>query len=250
LVAARPSAALVVDERVAELHAAPLAIPGLTVLRVPAGEACKELAHLGHVLEALAAAGLERGSLVVTLGGGATSDLGGLAAALFLRGVDFVACPTTLLAMVDASVGGKTAINLGAGKNLAGVFHQPRSVLADVTTLATLPVAEWRSGLGEVLKTWLVEGAALEPAMDALGADPRSASLDALTELVARCVEAKARVVVADPLEAGQRKALNLGHTFAHAIERVAGFGRVPHGVAVAVGLVLATRYAEKVELL
>lgn len=252
LTSGRPSWALVADRRVAELHGARVPAGCSARFELPAGEDCKELARLGEVLEGLAAAGLERGSLLVTLGGGATSDLGGLAAALYLRGVDFVACPTTLLAMVDAAVGGKTAINLGAGKNLAGAFHQPRAVLADLETLATLPATEWRSGLGEVAKTWLVAGDGLEPALDALGPRPPGEGTDwgALGELIAACVAAKARVVAADEREAGPRKALNLGHTFGHAIERAAGYGRVPHGVAVAVGLVLATEYAARVGLL
>jgi 3-dehydroquinate synthase len=252
LIAERPSAALIADERVAQLHLARLPDGNLPLLRVPAGEACKELSHLGSVLEALAASGLERASLVATLGGGATSDLGGLAAALYLRGVDFVACPTTLLAMVDASVGGKTAINLGAGKNLAGVFHQPRAVLADLDTLATLPAEEWRSGLGEVAKTWLIAGDSLEPALAGVGALPPDEGADwsALGSLITACVQTKARLVAADAREAGPRKALNLGHTFGHAIEHVAGYGRVPHGIAVAVGLGLATRYAARIGLL
>lgn len=252
LVAARPSWALVADGRVAALHGAALPPGAAALVHLPPGEACKDFARLGEVLETLAAAGLERGSLIVTLGGGAASDLGGLAAALFLRGIDCIACPTTLLAMVDASVGGKTAINLAAGKNLAGAFHQPRRVLADVSTLESLPLEEWRSGLGEVAKTWLVAGAELEPLLEGVGPTPPAAGADsaALVALIAACVATKARVVAEDEFEAGPRKTLNLGHTFAHAIEHVAGYGRVRHGVAVAVGLVLASEYAARAGVL
>jgi 3-dehydroquinate synthase len=161
-----------------------------------------------------------------------------------------VQVPTTLLAQVDASVGGKTAVDLAAGKNLAGTFHQPALVLADTETLATLPEVEYRSGLGEVVKSALIEGepalAGLERSLAAITArDP-----DALAEVVERCVRLKAGIVERDPRERGERKKLNLGHTFAHAIERAAGYGAVPHGVAVAVGIALAFRTSRATGLL
>lgn len=243
--------AVLADARVAELHAHRLSgLAGAPRLDVPPGEGSKSLARLGEVLDFLAEAELDRSSCLVTLGGGVAGDLGGLAASLFKRGIAVVHAPTTLLAQVDASVGGKTAINLAAGKNLAGTFHQPRAVFADTETLATLPEDELRSGFGEVVKTALVEGepllALVEESAGALVArDP-----DALERVVAACVRAKARVVADDPRESGPRRALNLGHTFAHGIESVAGYGTVPHGVAVAAGIGLALAAATTLGIL
>lgn len=239
-------AALLVDARVAELHPNALApLADLPRLTLPGGEDTKSVARLGEVLEFLSGARLSRASTVIALGGGVIGDLGGLAASLFKRGCAVVQAPTTLLAQVDASVGGKTAINLAAGKNLAGTFHQPRAVFADTSLLATLAEDELRSGLGEVVKTALIGGevelARLEERADALVArDP-----GALAEIVTDCVRVKARVVAEDPHERGPRRGLNLGHTFGHAIEHAAGFGAVPHGVAVAAGLGLALRAAQ-----
>ncbi|MEO6711342.1 MAG: 3-dehydroquinate synthase [Planctomycetota bacterium] len=238
---------LISDARVHGLHGQTLD-PGAEarVSLLPQGETAKDFEHLARTLEFLAQQGLDRRSCVWTLGGGAIGDLGGLAAALYMRGVAVVHCPTTLLAQVDASVGGKTAVNLSAGKNLAGVFHQPRAVYADTRVLSTLDETEYRSGLGEVLKTALVAGEEL------LGLIEREASRLAardpglLSEVVEACVRTKARIVAADPKEAGARKALNLGHTFAHAIEQSAGFGRVAHGVAVGVGIAIALRAARE----
>ncbi|MCP3919501.1 MAG: 3-dehydroquinate synthase [bacterium] len=233
--------AVVCDERVDELHGTSLlGLEDAPRLRVPGEEASKSFAGLEGVLNFFSSAGLGRGDCVVTLGGGVVSDLGGLAASMYKRGIDVVHAPTTLLSQVDASVGGKTAINLAAGKNLAGTFHQPRAVLADTETLATLPEPELASGFGEVLKTSLIGGetslAKLEELAPALAA--RDAS--ALGEIVADCVAVKARIVAEDPGEQGPRRALNLGHTFAHGIEHAADYGKVPHGVAVAVGIGLA----------
>jgi 3-dehydroquinate synthase len=240
--AARHSGALVLtDETVAGLHLERLgALAGAPVVRLAPGEGAKSMAILERVLDAMCDAELDRDACLVALGGGVVGDLGGLAAALYKRGVAVLQCPTTLLAQVDASVGGKTAVNLAAGKNLAGVFHAPVGVLADSAVLATLPEAELRSGLGEVLKSALLAGeadlAALEAEAEALVArDP-----EALEACVTRCVRLKVRVVAEDPREAGPRRRLNLGHTFGHAIERAAGYGVVPHGVAVAVGISLA----------
>jgi 3-dehydroquinate synthase len=238
---------LISDERVLRLHGNALD-PNGTALRiaVPQGESAKTLSQLELVLEFLAEKRLDRKACLWTLGGGSVLDLGGFAAASYMRGIDVVHCPTTLLAQVDASVGGKTAVNLAAGKNLVGAFHQPRAVYADTRVLATLDEHEFRSGLGEVLKTALVEGeelfALLERDADRLlERDP-----GVLAEVVAACVRVKARIVAADPLERGARKTLNLGHTFAHAIEHCAGFGQVPHGVAVGVGVAIALRAARE----
>lgn len=242
---------LVADARVLELYGARLDdLERTTEIAVGPGEGAKRLSVLERVLEAMAAAGLDRESEVVAFGGGAVCDLGGLAASLWMRGVPVVLLPTTLLAQVDASIGGKTAVNLDAGKNLAGTFWQPRTVLADTATSQTLPEEELRSGLGEVAKTALVEGEELlslvEAAADALVARDGGA----LEEVVAACVRAKARMVATDPHERGPRVHLNLGHTFAHAIEHVAGYGRVPHGVAVAAGLGLALEASRAMGLL
>jgi len=241
--------AVVADAKVAGLHELP-GCEELPCRRVEGGESAKTLGELELLLEFLAEAGLDRSSGVITFGGGMVSDLGGMAAALFKRGVAVWHVPTTLLAQVDASVGGKTAVNLQAGKNLAGVFHQPSGVLVDTETLATLPDEELASGLGEVLKTALIGGETeLERLEQRAGAllqrDP-----DALAEIVADCVTVKARVVESDPTEQGPRAVLNLGHTLGHAIEGAAGYGAVPHGVCVATGIGLALRLSRGAGLL
>ncbi len=239
------SCAVLTDGRVAGLHAAALAgFADAPWIQVPQGERGKTFEELEHVLDEMVNAGLDRSSVLLTLGGGAVSDLGGLAASLFARGIDVVHCPTTLLAQVDAAVGGKTAVNLAAGKNLAGTFHQPRAVFADTDTLATLDDGELRSGLGEVVKSTLL-GAAGLPAL--LDGDPEALDLEAV---VAACAQLKAGVVSADEYEGGARMQLNLGHTFAHAVERVAGYGTIPHGVAVAAGLTLALEASRRLDLL
>ncbi len=243
--------ALLSDERVAPLHARRLTgLERIPRLLIPPGEASKCFARLEEVLDFLAASGLDRGSSLVVLGGGVPGDLGGLAASLYMRGIALVQCPTTLLAQVDASVGGKTAVNLQAGKNLAGTFHQPVAVFADTDVLSTLDEADWRSGLGEVLKTALIEGEELLHLVEQLVEPILARDPADLAEVVERCVRAKARVVASDPEERGPRRALNLGHTFAHAIERVAGFGAIAHGAAVAAGVSLALAASRELGLL
>lgn len=244
-----PSAdALLCDRAVFELHGAGL--PEMPRMELEGGEGAKTLSVLGEALEFCAQAKLSRRSTLMTFGGGTIGDLGGLVASLFKRGMNAVHAPTTLLAQVDASVGGKTAINLEAGKNLAGTFHQPAHVLCDTSVLGTLPEDEWASGLGEVLKTALIAGeedlAALEERAGAL----RERDPAATADTVAACVATKARVVAEDPDERGPRRALNLGHTFAHAIEHTAGYGVIPHGVAVAAGIGLALAASERSGLL
>lgn len=234
--------AVLTDENVEPLYARQHAPSGVPVLSVPAGEDSKTFVVLEHVLDFLAEHALDRKACLVAFGGGVIGDLGGFAASVYQRGIAFAQVPTTLLAQVDSSVGGKTAVNLERGKNLAGTFHQPCVVLADTRVLATLSDDEYRSGLGEVVKTALLEG---EDALLFLERETRSILArdpDVLADLVLRCVKHKAAVVARDPREAGERKTLNLGHTFAHAIEHVAGYGVVPHGIAVGVGLVLAAR--------
>ncbi|MAE28994.1 MAG: 3-dehydroquinate synthase [Planctomycetota bacterium] len=229
------------DDTVRELHGAALeALAEAPTFSLPAGEDGKTLPHLEKALDFMAASGLERNGLVITLGGGSVSDLGGLAASLYKRGISVLHCPTTLLAQVDASVGGKTAVNLAAGKNLAGTFHQPRAVFCDVRTLTTLPPEQCRSGLGEVVKTALLSGYGFFDFLEANHAGLAAGETNLMREVVLRCVRLKAGLVATDETDQGQRQVLNLGHTFAHAIEHVSGYGRVPHGVAVAVGLTLA----------
>jgi 3-dehydroquinate synthase len=238
------------DENVARLHGDRVrGWPHSTLHVVPAGERSKDFATLERVLEAMVQAGLDRKCALVAFGGGVVGDLGGLAASLCLRGIDCVQAPTSLLAMVDSSVGGKTAVNLPGGKNLAGTFHHPRAVYADTELLATLPDEELRAGFGEVLKTAVLDGDLL-PRILGDAAALRARQPDALADVVHACVALKGHVVARDPHEAGPRKVLNLGHTFAHAIEHVAGFGVVPHGVAVAVGVGLAVRLALVMEKL
>ncbi len=233
-------AALLSDENVWQHQGARLAAWTGPRLSVPPGEDSKSFAGLEQVLDFLAAGDLDRSSVLVAFGGGVVGDLGGLAASLYMRGIDLVQCPTTLLSQVDSSVGGKTAVNLVGGKNLAGTFHQPRLVLADTNTLATLAHGEFLSGLGEVVKSALIGDPQLFELLENESEAVRRRDPGVLGSVVERCVRVKAGVVARDERESGERKTLNLGHTFAHAIEQTAGYGRVPHGVAVAVGLVLA----------
>ena len=222
------------------------ALQGFDVATVilPDGERYKTLATLSVVLDALAEHRFHRDAAVFALGGGVVGDLAGFAAACWQRGIAVVQGPTTLLAQVDASVGGKTAVNHPAGKNLVGAFHQPRAVVADVETLSTLPEREYRAGLGEVIKYGLGLDAGLfewlEDNLPALGAR----EVPALERVVYWCCALKARVVAADERESGQRALLNLGHTFAHAIETATGYEEWLHGEAVAAGLVMAGRLA------
>ena len=249
-------AALITDEGVEPHWAKPAARTmqdaGLdtTVAVMPVTEKKKTLGTVRNLLEVLLEARLERGHPVVTLGGGICGDTGGFVAASYLRGVPFVQCPTSLLAMVDASVGGKTGVNAPQGKNLIGAFHQPHLVVADVDTLDTLPDRELRCGLAECIKHGLLADMALVDWI--IENAPRILARDkpVLVELVRRNVAIKAEVVAADEREAGRRAHLNLGHTFAHAIEATADFGsRHKHGEAVALGLVAAANLAHKLEL-
>ena len=243
--------AVITEGHVASLHRNALAGLGeRTWIQLPRGEAAKTLAQVETVLEELSAAGLDRGSVAIGFGGGAVCDVAGLAASLYMRGIDVLHCPTTLLAQVDASVGGKTGVNLGRGKNLAGTFWQPAAVVADGDVLATLDDTELRSGLGEVVKAALLDREALFEALERCAEGLLARDAAALEPVVEDCVRLKARVVAADEREAGARKQLNLGHTFAHAIEGAADYGAVPHGVAVGVGLMLALECSRRVGLL
>ncbi|MEG2312935.1 3-dehydroquinate synthase [Brevundimonas sp.] len=247
---------VVTDSTVAPLHAdaalASLNAAGIEaeLITVPAGEASKSFTELENVLDRMMAAGLDRRSLVVALGGGVIGDLAGLSAALFMRGIDFIQVPTTVLAQVDSSVGGKTAIDTPRGKNLIGAFHQPRLVLADIDILKTLPVRQVRSGWAEILKHGLICDSAYFEWLSGEGAVGAEGDAQALTKAVIRSVEIKAQVVGEDEKEAGRRALLNLGHTFGHALEVEVGFDdTLTHGEAVAVGCAMAFRYSARLGL-
>jgi 3-dehydroquinate synthase len=250
VVCTRPVAA--VAERVARA----LGRRGLAVhrLEVPVGEEAKRLEVVAGLYERLAAVPTRRADPVVAVGGGATTDVAGFTAATWLRGVPLVNVPTTVLGMVDAAVGGKTGVDLRAGKNLVGAFHQPVAVVADLDTLAGLPAAEVRSGLAEVAKAGLAGDPALAEALAGTAGPAVAADPDALAPLVEGAVRVKAAVVAADDREdpaQGQvgRLALNYGHTLGHALERLAGYRGLRHGEAVALGMVFAARVAEAVGL-
>ena len=204
---------------------------------VPSGEQAKTVASLERLWQAFADAGLSRSDVVVSVGGGATTDLAGFAAATWMRGVRVVHVPTTLLAMVDAAVGGKTGINTAAGKNIVGAFHPPAAVLVDLDVLATLPKAEWINGMAEVVKAGFIADTGI---LDLIRDDPDGHA----GELVERSIAMKAAVVSEDLTEAGRREILNYGHTLGHAIERREGY-RMPHGHAVSIGMVFAAELAE-----
>ncbi len=216
---------------------------------LPPGEQEKTLARFGELMSVLARLGAHRDATLVALGGGVVGDLTGFAAACWMRGVRFVQLPTTLLAMVDSSVGGKTAVDLPEGKNLVGAFHQPAAVVADTATLATLPDRELRAGLAEVLKYGALGDAAFFDWVEANAAALRARDADALVHAIARCCTMKAGIVARDEAEGGERMLLNLGHTFGHAIEAEQGFGGLVHGEAVAVGMVLAARLSSRLGL-
>jgi 3-dehydroquinate synthase len=207
-------------------------------ITIPEGEGAKSLSSVGRLLDRLAAARFERQSIVVALGGGVIGDLAGFAAAVYARGIPFVQVPTTLVAQVDSSIGGKTGVNHRLAKNLIGAFHQPRLVLIDPDTLRTLPRREWVAGLAEVIKYGVIADADffgyLEQRMpDILRLDP-----DAVRRIVTRSCEIKAAVVMEDEHEADRRRILNYGHTVGHALESLSGYRRLIHGEAVAMGMV------------
>jgi len=215
-------------------------------ITVPNGEASKSFARLNEVVEGILAARLERGDIVIALGGGVVGDLAGFAASVARRGMDFVQVPTSLLAQVDSSVGGKTGINSPHGKNLIGAFHQPKLVLADLDALDSLPPREFAAGYAEVAKYGLIDD---EPYFHWLEANRRDifAGGPARAEAIARACAAKTRFVLADEKETGVRALLNLGHTFGHALETATGYSsRLLHGEGVAIGMVLAHRFSAR----
>lgn len=208
---------------------------------IEAGETSKSLETAASLYREAANAGLDRASVIIALGGGVVGDLAGFVAATYLRGIACIQIPTSLLAMVDSSVGGKTGINLPQGKNLVGAFHQPVGVLADIRTLATLPEREYRSGLAEIVKHGIIWDATyfeqLENGIEAI----RKRDTAFLEDIVARSCEIKAQIVAVDERESGVRSILNFGHTLGHAIETNAGYGNLLHGEAVSLGMVYAT---------
>ena len=217
------------------------------LITIPAGETAKSLKVLESCYNQLAAQRLERKSFIVALGGGVVGDLAGFVAATYLRGVPFVQVPTTLLAQVDSSVGGKVGMNLKAGKNLVGAFHQPRLVLCDLSTLGSLPMREYRSGLAEVIKYGIIYDARLFALLERelpklLRRDPRT-----LAAVVARCCEIKADVVRQDETESGLRAILNFGHTIGHALEAISHYGKYLHGEAITIGQVVAAKLSAQV---
>jgi 3-dehydroquinate synthase len=258
LIALRPGckAAIVSDETVVRHHLAAtesaLAAAGIaaTTVAVPPGEGSKSFAMLERVCEALIAARIERADVVVALGGGVIGDLAGLAAALVRRGLDYVQVPTTLLAQVDSSVGGKTAIDSGHGKNLIGAFHQPALVVSDTALLDTLPPRQFRAGYAEIVKYGLIADAAFFAWLEANWRELFAGGA-AREHAIAVSCRMKAAIVARDERETGERALLNLGHTFGHAFEAAAGFSdRLLHGEAIALGMALAFAFSARRGLL
>jgi 3-dehydroquinate synthase len=246
--------AIVTDSNVGPTYGPPaldaLGADRAAVFTVPAGEAHKTRESWSRLTDQLFAARFGRDSTIVALGGGVVGDLAGFVAATFMRGVPFVQVPTTLLAMIDASVGGKTGVDTPAGKNLVGAFHQPAAVVADLRALGTLPSAELTAGMAEAIKHGVIADAAY---FDSVGAvadriDEIDVAGPRMLDLVARSVEIKADVVARDERETGLRKILNFGHTLGHAIEHMSGYS-ILHGEAVAAGMVLESRIAERLGL-
>jgi len=253
---ARPRVAVLTDERVAAAHLdafeAGLAAGGvsMTALALPPGEATKSWAGLERAVEWLLAGAVERRDVVVALGGGVIGDLAGFAAAVLRRGVRFVQVPTTLLAQVDSSVGGKTGINSPRGKNLIGAFHQPALVLADIGVLQTLAPRDFLAGYGEVVKYGLLGDAAFFEWLEANGPALAAGDTALRARAVRRSVEMKAEIVARDETEEGDRALLNLGHTFCHALEAATGYsGRLLHGEGVAIGCALAFEVSARLGL-
>ncbi len=236
---------VVTDSNVAPLHLQSvvrmLSSSGFQVFTmvIPAGEESKNMLTLSHILEHMAQCGLTRADCAVALGGGVVGDLTGFAAGCYLRGIKYIQMPTTLLAAVDSSVGGKTAVDLAAGKNLAGLFNQPEAVLCDISFLSTLPDSVFACGMAEAIKTGVLSG---EPLFSRFSEPDVKGCI---AEVIAMCVSYKGRVVAEDEFETGQRRLLNLGHTIAHSVEKLSNYS-VAHGQAVAIGTAMIARAAEQ----
>lgn len=212
-------------------------------LILPCGEENKSLAGLGRVLEFMADAGLTRSDFLIAFGGGVIGDLGGFAASVYMRGIGYIQIPTTLLAQVDSSIGGKTAVNLNQGKNLVGAFWQPKMVISDTSLLGTLTDREFAGGLAELIKHGAIFSKSLFDKIEEKGNRENLSAI--MPEIIYESCGLKGAVVLRDEREAGERMLLNFGHTFGHAIEKIGGFNKYIHGEAVAIGMVLAARYGE-----
>ena len=240
-------ACAVADSRFLSLHSGAekaLLERGIPVVKVEGGEKSKTLSEFGRLCSEFARIGLDRCSVVAAVGGGVVGDLAGFAASAYMRGIDFIQIPTTLLAMVDSSVGGKTGVDIKEGKNLVGAFWQPKAVFADLSFLKTLPPREFAAGCAEIIKCAVLGDAGLFELLENLDG-PLAPDTPALSEAVRLSCALKAKVVAADECETckdGGRALLNLGHTYAHALEKCAGYGTYLHGEAVAIGLVFAAR--------
>ena len=239
-----------VDLIYGDVVARSLKTAGFTIGRavVPAGEESKSGERLFSLYGKAIGAGLDRSGFVVALGGGVVGDLAGFLAATYLRGVRYAQVPTSLLAMVDSSVGGKTGINLPQGKNLVGAFYQPAIVVADTSTLKTLPTREYISGLAEVVKYGIIRDAEFFGLLEAEAGKLKDASFEGLERIISRCCAIKAEVVSLDERESGLRAILNFGHTLGHALERVTGYGHFLHGEAVAIGMAFAARLSVRLK--
>ncbi|MEO1474939.1 MAG: 3-dehydroquinate synthase [Pseudomonadota bacterium] len=251
--ASRPRVFIVTDETVAALHLAPLEADlskaGLTpeTFTLPGGESSKSFSNLERVLQWLLEAGAGRDDLLVAFGGGVIGDLTGFAASIMKRGMGLIQIPTTLLAQVDSSVGGKTAVNTAQGKNLVGTFYQPKLVIADTDVLKTLPEREKRAGYAEIIKYGLIDDAPFFEHLEQVGDRVLALDPEAISDAVARSCMAKARIVAQDEREGGVRALLNLGHTFGHAFEAANRYGsELLHGEAVGIGMALALRYSAR----
>lgn len=240
--------AVVTDQQVADGYASLLSGLPTTVVKVitlPPGEGSKTMAQAAAVLEELAAAGLTREDGLVALGGGVVGDITGFCAAIYMRGIPWLQIPTTLLAQVDSSVGGKTGVNLQAGKNLAGSFYPPLAVWIDPLFLTTLSDTDYWSGCGEVVKYGLIEGRSLREWLLSQWEAIAARSPRVMTQLITKCLESKAAIVTADEHEKGRRKVLNVGHTVGHAMEKLLGY-RLPHGTVLREGMLLELKMARE----
>jgi 3-dehydroquinate synthase len=244
--------ALITDDNVADRHARPVAESlaenaDVDILSVEAGETAKSIATAEVLWQKLLEVGADRGTVVVAVGGGVVGDLAGFVAATFARGLAFVQIPTTLLAQVDSSVGGKVGVNLPGAKNMVGAFWQPRGVLIDTAVLATLPEREYRAGLAEVVKYGVILDAEFFSYLESHVTELQARQDDVLRQVVARSCQLKADVVKADEREeTGLRAVLNYGHTFCHAFETLTGYGQLLHGEGVSIGMTCAARLAER----
>jgi 3-dehydroquinate synthase len=240
---------IVSNETVAPLYldavARSLAGANVHSLLLPDGETYKTVGHWTQIIDKLIAIRATRDATIVTLGGGVVGDMGGFAAASYMRGVDFVQVPTSLLAQVDASVGGKTGFNHPQGKNLIGAFHQPKAVLVDIDTLETLPAREFSAGLAEVVKIAAIRDVGLLDWLEDNSPAIMARNSDAITNMIKRSIANKADVVAEDEREAGVRALLNFGHSFAHALETLTDYRQYLHGEAVAIGMMVASRLSE-----